>query len=231
MDLLVLVAARDGVEDELETKLRGEAQRLESALGGGTTSALLRRVPDDPFAAQYPRPRAFEWVLHVTAPGAEGADGVDAVVDAVDGMARRLDHLLHADLSGVVVGAVRRVTGDGKGAQRFVYLMRRKADTTTDQFQTHWGGPHAEFGRTTPGILGYDQFHPVPVASHRAASAAGFAVWQIDGVPVLHFDSWQEFVAQAVGSEGGSAALEDEQDFVDMPNSVGFTCDVVARSG
>jgi hypothetical protein len=222
VDLFVLVAARDGVAEELETSLRSEAERS-LLLAADVSATLLRRLTDDPFRAQYPLMRPYDWVLHV-----QGLPDEETAVEGVHSMANRIDPLVHADLSGVLVGSTRTVTGDGGGPQRFIYLMRRKAGTSTGQFQAHWGGPHAEFGRATTGILGYDQFHPVPDASRRAAGSAGFAVWQVDGVPNLHLTTWQEFVAAAVGSETGNAAIEDERSFVDASNSVGFTCEVVA---
>jgi hypothetical protein len=222
VDVFVLIAARDGVAAELEEALRTEGG-CSVLWAADVTATLLRHVPDDPFRAQYPDMRPPDAVLHV-----RGLPDAETAVEGVHGMATRLEHLVHADLSGVLVGETRTVTGDGAGPQRFVYLMRRKAGTTTAQFQEHWGGPHAEFGRATGGILGYDQFHPIPYESRRAAGSAGFAVWQVDGVPNLHMESWQTFVAAAVGSDAGNAAIEDERSFVDGPNSVGFTCEVVA---
>jgi hypothetical protein len=222
VDLFVLVAARDGVAAELDAALRAEAERS-LLLAADVSAALLAHLADDPFRGQYPDMRPPDAVLHV-----RGLPDTETAVEGVHGLAARLEAVAHADLSGVLVGETRTITGDGAGPQRFVYLMRRKAGTTTQQFQAHWGGPHAEFGRGTKGILGYDQFHPDPRESRRAAGSAGFAVWQVDGVPNLHMESWQDFVAAAVGSDVGNAAIEDERSFVDGPNSVGFTCEVVA---
>jgi len=114
---------------------------------------------------------------------------------------------------------------------RFIYLMRHRAGLTTEAFQEHWGGPHAEFGRRTPGISGYDQLHVSASASRAAARVAGFGVHKIDGVPELHMESLQDFAAATIGSGAGNAAIEDEKSFVDARNSVGFVCRESVRYG
>jgi uncharacterized protein (TIGR02118 family) len=144
-------------------------------------------------------------------------------------MGERLHDIVHTDLSGALVGSVHRVLGAGEGPVRFLYLMRHKAGMTTAQYQEYWGTSHVEFGRRTPGILGYDQFHVDPVASKAAVGAAGLGVWRVDGVAELHLGSLEAFFSAAVGSDVGDEAIADEKNFVDGENSVGLATEVVFR--
>lgn len=224
--LMILAAAREGAT-ELVPRLEAEAARLARSLaGGGVRFGVLRRIADDPFAQQYRLPRAFEAVLELAADsGAPPAPFGELVA----GLGERLDDVLHTDLSGALVGTLRRVVGAGEGPVRFLYLMRHRIGSTHARFAEHWGGPHAEFGRRTPGILGYEQLHVDPKTSREATLAAGLGVWRVDGVAELHMRTLGEFFDAAVGSEVGNAAIEDEKSFVDGANSVGFACEVVAR--
>jgi EthD domain len=208
---LVLLAAREGAVDD------AVAAATESLPG----AVVMRRLADDAFAQQYPGRRAFDVVAEIV------ADTSADLVATVDGLGAALAGTVHTDLSGVLVGDVRRVVGDGHGPVRFLYLMRHKVDVDHLRYRAHWAGHHAEFGRTTPGILGYDQFHVDPVASQAASAASGLAVWRVDGVAELHLNSLEEFFSAAVGSSTGNAALEDEKSFVDGANSVGFTVEVL----
>ncbi len=208
---MVLLAAREGAIDDAVADAR------ESLPG----AVLMRRLTDDAFAHMYPARRAFDVVVELV------SDTPAQLVATVDGLGASLAATVHTDLSGVIVGGLRRVLGDGRGPVRFLYLMRHKVDVDHDHYRNHWAGPHAEFGLTTPGILGYDQFHVDPVASQAAAAAAGLAVWRVDGVAELHLNSLAEFFEAAVGSSTGDAALQDEKSFVDGANSVGFTVDVL----
>jgi hypothetical protein len=222
----LLLAARDGCNEALAGGLDDEARRACRLLGAGSRAIVLARVDPDPFAAQYPAPRAFEAVLAVDLP--QGDDRTDRLVDVARGADMRLEEWIQPDLSGAIVARRRRVLG-GEGPIRFVYLMRHKAGQSTAAFQTHWGGPHAEFGRQTEGINGYDQLHVDRPAARAAARVAGFGVHRIDGVPELHMESLEAFIDASVGSATGNAAIEDEKSFVDARNSVGFVCREIAR--
>lgn len=232
LTLRLLLATRDGCDDALAARLGEETQRACELLGDRSRAIGLLRLAPDPFASQYPSPRAFEAVLAVDLPPEQGDtdDCAASLVEVARGTDQRLAALVQPDLSGALVGRRRRLVGS-EGPVRFVYLMRHKPGLTTEAFQRHWGGPHAEFGRRTEGINGYDQLHIDPVWAAEAARAAGFGIHRIDGVPELHMESVEAFVDAAVGSETGNAAIEDEKSFVDTRNSVGFVCREVVRHG
>ena len=226
LTLRLLFAVREDREREIETQLAGETERAVALLGAGSRAIGFMRVETDPFAAQYPGRSGFEAMLAVDLP--EDGTSPDRLIEIAHGADTRLGELVQPDLSGALIARRRRILGC-EAPIRFVYLMRHKAGQTTAAFQSYWGSGHAEFGRQTQGITGYDQLHVEPAASRTAAREAGFGVHRIDGVPELHMDSLEGFLSKSVGSSTGNAAIEDEKNFVDGHNSVGFVLREVAR--
>lgn len=228
--LRLLLAARAERQDALAERLDEEAARAVELLGGGSRAIGLARIEADPFDAQYPGARKFDGVLALDAP--EGL-GADALIDVVRGADERWSDLVQPDLSGALIGTLQQIMGNAvdRAPLRFLYLMRHKAGQTAEAFLEHWTGTHAEFGRRTEGITGYDQLRVDRLASRAAAAIAGFGVHCIDGVPELHIESVDDFIAGAVGSSTGAEAIEDEKNFVDARNSVGFLCRAIAEHG
>ena len=62
------------------------------------------------------------------------------------------------------------------------------------------------------------------------ARRAGFGVSELDGVAILHLESVEVFLAESSTSSVGAQAIEDERNFVDGPNSVGISMNVVDGS-
>ena len=223
---LVSLAAREGQEGALQTRLLEEFRSLRSRVDEEKLSIeAMVRVPDDPFAAQYPVPRAFDAVIDFEASGE-----VVSFSGWLEGIADRLVDFVYADLSGVVTGEARRIAGSVGGPERFLYFMRRKADSTHESFGRYWGEEHAKFGKKMPGTLGYEQLHVDPAASRTAATHAGFGISEIDGVAILHLESVTAFGAAAGKSTVGAQAIEDERNFVDGRNSVGMALKIVHTS-
>src|SRR5690606_10041741 len=106
----------------------------------------------------------------------------------------------------------------------------RKIGTTHEQYLDHYVKRHAEFGRITPGIEGYTQFHVDATLSRAAANAAGFGIWRADSVSELHLASVETFLNALAKDNPGDAATLDEERFVDRRNSVMFTSAVLWRS-
>ena len=224
--LRLLLAVRELRDAEVEERLASEAARAVELLGNGARATGLVRIDPDPFDGQYAAPRKYEAVLAVDAPNTTTRD---ALIDVARGANERWGDLVQPDLSGALVGELRRIKGSD-GPMRLMYLMRHKAGQNITSFQAHWSGPHAEFGVRTQGITAYDQFHPDRTASRAAAMVAGFGIYLVDGVPELHMNSIEEFVARALNSEVGAAAIEDEKSFVDARNSAGFVLRAVTHS-
>ena len=223
---LVALSAREGQEELLCGRIVEELQLLRGAPGGPPALARgMVRLPDDPFAAQYPTLRPFDAVIEYETPLRPAA------FDAwLEGLAGRLEDLIHADLSGIVSGEARLISGSVGGPVRFLYFIRRKADLTHESFSRYWGEEHVKFGMKMPGILGYEQLHVAPDSSGAVARRAGFGISELDGVAILHLESVEVFLAESSTSSVGAQAIEDERNFVDGPNSVGISMNVVDGS-
>ncbi len=224
---LVALSAREGREKVLCARIAEELQFLRS--GSGAPPARVRgmvRLPDDPFAAQYPILRPFDAVIEY-----EGSSRPGPFEAWLEGLAGRFEDLIHADLSGVVSGEARLISGSAGGPVRFLYFIRRKSGMTRESFSRYWGEEHAKFGmQMSAGILGYEQLHASQGSSRAAAGRAGFGVSAIDGVAILHLKSVEVFLAESSRSSVGVQAIEDERNFVDGRNSVGMSMSVVDGS-
>lgn len=225
MKLLLLFAARGGVDEAFEAALRAEAQRIAAARPAARVT-LLRQLADDAFARATPSMRPYEGTLEVVAEDADAA----ALAALAARAGERLEAVLHADLSAALVGRERVVIPSAPTPVRYQYLMRRKAGTTQASYLDYYFGQHARFGRLTPGIDGYAQLHVDLEASRAAARAAGFASWAWDSVAQLHLQSLPHFLEAIAGLRLGEEAAADEETFVDRRNSVSFTSAVLWRS-
>jgi EthD domain len=222
MKYLMMFAARDGAADKLDGAVVDEAQRYADLPGASITA--FREVADDPFATFMPGMRVYDATIEVI------ADDDAAVLDRITGLSERLDALVHADLSAVFAGADNVVVPGPQTPVRYQYVMRRKIGTTHEQYIDHYAKRHAEFGRITPGIEGYVQFHIDGAASEKAARVASFGVYRADSISELHLASVKAFTDAIATFEQGADAIVDEGRFVDRRNSVMFTSDVLWRS-
>jgi hypothetical protein len=206
--LQVLLAARGGCRDAL-------ASHLVDAAAAAKGVALIE-LPDDPFPAANPLCRPYEAVFEM-----EGT-GADALVDAAAPVVAGLGDMVHFDLSAALVGEPRHIIPCPLSPLRYLYLMRRRAGTTHEAYLDYYFHHHSRFGHQTPGIVGYTQFHCDPSASAGAASALGLGVHAFDSVSELHFDGLDAFFEGVADGRLGKEAGEDEERFVDRPNSVSF---------
>lgn len=227
----LLLAARGGAAGELADAAGELAHELAAEAPAGARVIVLSQVADDPFPAQQPLCRPYEVVVEVEAP----VEDLLAVSSGLDGVGDRLDGLVHADLSAVLVGHPQHLMAVAPTPVRYLYLMRRKAGTTHEQYIDYYLHRHSRFGFKTPGILGYTQFHVDPAASQDAAGRAGVGIYMVDSVSELHMTSLADFFAALGGppspaSGNGLPAEDDDTDFaadeelfVDRANSVMFT--------
>jgi hypothetical protein len=216
----VLVAARGGCREEVAARLETEGREAAARMqGAGTRVSVLAQIDDDPFPKANPLCRPYDAVLEVEAPS---ATGVDTLLDAVDGIGARLGDVVHADLSGVLVGAPQYIIPCEPTPVRYLYLMRRKAGTTRDRYIDYYFHHHSGFGFRTPGIVGYTQFHVDPTASSLACRRLNLGVCAADSVSELCMNSVQEFFGALRDESLGREAGADEELFVDRVNSVSF---------
>ncbi len=210
MRLQLLLAARGGCREALGERL------LDVAPKG---APVLLELADDPFPAANPLCRPYEAVLELE--GEDGEDGRALVRRAVP-LVSRVGDLVHRDLSGVLVGTPQPIIPCAPSPLRYLYLMRRKAGTTHEEYLDYYFRHHSRFGHRTPGIVGYTQFHCEPTASAAAARELGVGVYDVDSVSELHFDALDAFFAGIADGRLGMEAAEDEERFVDRANSVSF---------
>jgi hypothetical protein len=223
MKLLLLLAARGGVGEELTDAVVAEAVRLREH--GATSVCAMRQIPDDPFGSAVARMRPFEASIDAR------FDTIEAAGAALEGLSERIAPVAHVDLSGAFGGEDHVVIECDPTPVRYQYLMRRKLHTTHDAYLDHYIENHAKFGLRTPGIEGYVQFHIDADTSRALATVAGVGLWAADSVSELHVASVDTMLAgfasaPTLGDEAGA----DEETFVDRANSVMFTSDVVHRA-
>jgi hypothetical protein len=223
MKLLLLLAARGGVGQELTAGVIAEAVRLRDH--GATSVCAMRQIPDDPFASAVPRMRPFDASIDAR------FDTIEAAGAALEGLSERIAPFAHVDLSGAFGGEDHVVIECDPTPVRYQYLMRRKLHTTHDAYLDHYIENHAKFGLRTPGIEGYVQFHIDADTSRALATVAGVGLWAADSVSELHATSVDTMLAgfasaPTLGDEAGA----DEETFVDRVNSVMFTSDVIHRT-
>ncbi len=109
---------------------------------------------------------------------------------------------------------------------RLIFVLRRKPGTSIAEFQEYWRtihGPLVARHAATLNVLRYVQVHTIDdPANQQLAVARGKMEAAYDGVAELWWTS-REALASALSSAAGQAAgrelLEDENKFIDLPNS------------
>lgn len=109
---------------------------------------------------------------------------------------------------------------------RLVYALRRRDDMTREEFQDYWRNQHAPLVAsfaTDLNIHRYVQTHTVDTPLNQAAQKArGDMEQEYDGVAELWWKSEPELhdvLATEAAQKAGAALLEDERQFIDLPNS------------
>ena len=230
MRLQILLAARGGCRPELATRLETEGRKTAALFDRHGRVSVLVQIEDDPFPQANPLCRPYDAVLEVES-SAEA--GLQSFVDAVEGIGERLGDVVHGDLSAALIGAPQVIIPTGPTALRYLYLMRRKAGTSRDDYISYYFHNHSNFGFRTPGISGYTQFHVDQVQSAMLGRRLGFGICAVDSVSELYLDSLDDFFAKLGDGKLGAEAAADEETFVDRPNSVSFCTTVrfVAETG
>ena len=109
---------------------------------------------------------------------------------------------------------------------KLVFTLKRREGLSREEFQRYWREEHAPLVKrhaATLGIRRYVQTHARATDLDAAvAGPRGSEPGAYDGVAELWWDSLEALAAAWSTPEGqaaGAALLEDEQRFIDLPNS------------
>lgn len=111
---------------------------------------------------------------------------------------------------------------------KLVYILKRRADLTPDQFYKRWRGVHADLVAEVAEetrIKKYIQSHTIDTPLNQAFAESRGMQPGYDGITEVWWDSLEDLQASMESSEGQEAygrLLEDERDFIDLENSYIF---------
>jgi len=210
---LIHMVPRSGAQEELAARIRDLASDLRERLTAATVNVMLR-LEDDPMGRRTPYHATLE--IYGDTVDAKAVEGV------VAGLGERLNDLIHADLTTLLLGEDVVFMAADCAPIRYQYLMRRNSRFSHEAYLERYREIHAQFGLRTPGIVGYVQFHVDPEASRRLAGHAGLGVWGVDSVSELHLHSLETFLSAIAESTIGRESMADEEIFVDRACSYDF---------
>ena len=107
---------------------------------------------------------------------------------------------------------------------KLIYCLRRLPKLSLAEFQGHWLEQHAQFGRRSPLIRRYVQYHTLADDPIREAMAQAGAshVDAYDGFSVAWWDNLAAMHEDMTKSPHVAAALQDELYFIDHRRSLAF---------
>ena len=109
---------------------------------------------------------------------------------------------------------------------KLTFCLRRRADLSLAEFQAYWRERHAPLVAEVAPVLPIRKY----VQSHSfndprlvgSADARGATIAPYDGVAELYWDNVEDVIAAGdskVARDAGRRLLEDERNFIDLPNS------------
>ncbi len=147
----------------------------------------------------------------------------------------RLDAALLAQIPGVSTAesvhflAEEFIIKEGRGAVKFMSILRRKSGISPAEFSAAWRMRHPLVVRSVPEIWGrfrgYRQNHVLP-GQCRHLDGSEMAR-PIDGIVEIWFDSIAELQATMMSERYREIIRPDEETFVDLPNTRLFVTEEV----
>lgn len=95
-----------------------------------------------------------------------------------------------------------------------VFLVKRRAGMSPEEFATYWIGEHTPFTARVPGVRGYRCYPALAAAAHEGEP-------RFDGVAILSFDDEAAYQAAVAGPEF-AAAIADAPNFQDIEATTAF---------
>lgn len=223
--LIVHSKQKEAVSEYLHELTREWRSALPDA---GTTATLMIAREEDPMRSdgEYQPTRAFDASIEILS---DLPDAFERFGSISSHLAERLEGLIQPDLSAIQIGLNKVFIPCDPAPVRYQYCMRRRHDFTNADYLKRYEEVHSQFGFNTPGIEGYSQFHIDQQVTQTSCLKAGFGISRVDSVSELHLESLEKFLATFADASDNGAA-QDEDLFVDRPNSVMWVSDVVYSS-
>ncbi len=195
-----------------------EAAWLREDGGAGPGVYAYRRNlvgnPIDGFASGAYAGVAEYWRSDAEAPLKAGADGAIPGVDAT-----KSAHFLAEEF----------IIKEGRGAVKFMSVLRRKTGLMPAEFSAAWRMRHPLVVRSVPEIWGlfrgYRQNHVLPGQCRHLDGSA--MERPIDGIVEIWFDSLADLQATMMSARYREIVRPDEETFVDLPNTRLFVTEEV----
>ena len=111
---------------------------------------------------------------------------------------------------------------------KMVMCLRRRADTTREQFQDYWLNKHGPFFQQNAADMRakkYVQSHTVDTPLNEGMRSSRGMLPEYDGVAEVWFESEEDLMEAMNSPEGqklSAALLEDEGNFIDHSKSSAF---------
>ena len=107
---------------------------------------------------------------------------------------------------------------------KLTYCLRRKPGMTWDEFSTYWRETHAPLVKERAEVLGIKRYVQVRTMQDRDLHARlqarnGGSPEPYDGIAELWYDPADRGAGGEAAREAGQVLLEDEKNFIDLPNS------------
>jgi EthD domain len=234
LDLLLTLAPQQP-SDAFDGPLAGEAARIATLMPPGTAMRVvhnlrhhrgaaiaagssLDRFDDLVTTGLVPNATrvqitSFDAVLEISIP-----DDSDpkVVLDAIDGLASRLAPAVDPQRSAAAFGADYPIV-DGEGALQVFVCLRRMPGLSHDQFCDYWRNDLVKHTTKTPGKTAYRQLHADPALTARAATAAGVAIDDVDGVALEFYPAVEGlYLATDWANQPNSAMTQSEAQMIDF---------------
>jgi len=227
--LLLHLTVRSESKSEFSTQLVELAREWCQRLEGESISAIVMAAHEnDPFrmAGDASPARAFDASIEVEL---EASDAHGQFEDLVRGFGSRFEAWIDPALSVAQVGSKKVFRSCAPTPVRYQYCMKKRDDLTTEAYLRHYAEVHSKFGLMMEGIQGYTQIHLEPEASARLMDLSGLAFRHFGSVSVLHLASVSDFL-EGARANSASGFAEDEEKFVDRPQSLMWVSDEVFRT-
>lgn len=221
---LLLITAPEGKRDALKTQLSEGLEQYFSGLAHVTAQLMQQLEPDFFYDPGSPHPRPEFIVEIVTAPGRP-------LGSVQESMSQLLQGAPHDNSSLVLVMQERKFIPGPPQPFYYHYLMMKKSDFVTADYNDYYSNYHSSMGFQMPAIEGYSQNYIDQAASAALAKLLGLQSRDVTSISELKIPDIQALLVDPGLVALAEPAAADEAHFVDRDNSVSFTSEAILRFG